>query len=140
MALNPVFCFIAAYLYMHDAAAEENSSLPPSVIWGVLVGFECIFIISFSIFMRTIEAKYVKTFFSTQTGPQFCVAHFKETIDEEFKFEVFDNRPSYYAPIKEEIRVWLNENWERWHSEERPDCFTDKVEAMIPTDYKPIEQ
>ena len=43
---------------------------------------------------------------------------------------------SYYTKIRDEVKAWVSANYESW-IEEKPDWFTDRVEASIPKDMIP---
>ena len=52
------------------------------------------------------------------------------------KFYIFKKHDSYYFSINEDVKRWLDENWERWE-EERPEWFTAKLISKIPADLLP---
>ena len=132
-------CFVAAYLYIKDRASSaslQQEKFGAVELWAVLSGVEGLFLLSFTFFLLKINRKYVKTFFSTMTGKQFCVVNFHNATNDVSKIEVFDQHPSYYASIRDEVKTWVGENWERW-SQEKPAWFTARVISTIPDDMIP---
>ena len=134
-------CFVAAYLYINDRASSASSQEGPKKfgaveLWAFLGGVEGLFILSFTFYLLKIKRKYVKTFFSTMTGKQFCVYTFRNAISDSAKVRIFTRHPSYYASTRDEVKTWVGENWERW-SEEKPAWFTARVISTIPDDMIP---
>ena len=53
------------------------------------------------------------------------------------KLDIFDNHPSYYVNIREELKEWIGDNWNRWN-EEKEDWFTSKVISNITNEFIPL--
>jgi len=87
------------------------------------------------VFFYTIDINYLKTFFDTKTGPQWCVDCFLSEGSEDIqKFNVvFDTNLNCTKVIRKEVKEWVSTNIESW-KEEQSDWF--KIE-MIPDDYLP---
>ena len=153
--------FIAVWVYnssnssLDDAAPpppppdrEENEhqytavpvALDPVLLWKAMIFLELCFIISFFCFLRTIVKGYIPTFFTTMTAKQFAVECFHLSTSDQGKFRIFKYNRAYHESIKEELRVWLQSNWEKWTVEEKPPWFTPKLLASIPEELLPIEQ
>ena len=77
------------------------------------------------------EKEYRNTFYSTMTGKQYCEAMFRSGEDE-IKMQVFDMHSSYSRLLEDEIKVWLEENWNDWHTTDRPGWLTDEALNAIP--------
>ena len=73
------------------------------------------------------------------TGVEFSCQNFKLAKTDEEKFGIFDQHPSYFAPIKGELKIWLAANWTRWNRE-RPAWFTEAAIAFIPNNIVPKEE
>ncbi len=50
-----------------------------------------------------------------------------------------DVHPSYYAGMRREVSLFVEENYGKW-VEENPDWFTQRVKATIPKDMVPMDQ
>jgi len=46
--------------------------------------------------------------------------------------QVFDDHPSYFAHYQDEIKEWLGEKWNDWHSTGRPGWLTEELIVRIP--------
>ena len=90
--------------------------------------------LSLSLLMSIIPSKTRQTFFSTQTGQQYTCTNFETAQNDLAKLDAFSIHPSLYAPIKEEIKAWLNEQLPVWIVEE-PDWFDDQKKSIIPDEY-----
>ena len=87
-------------------------------------------------FFLTIDLRYAKTFFSTQTAAQYTCERFLTSTEDDMKWAAaFENRMEYKKSIKGEVKAWVAANIGKWRAE-KPDFF--KVE-MIPDDYLPKE-
>ena len=87
-------------------------------------------------FFRTIDPRYFKTFYSTQTPKQFVVDSFLRSENDFQKFELAFGNPIFFsAPIHLEIKQWVNENIQQWQ-EEAPAWF--KVD-LIPDEFLPLD-
>ena len=72
------------------------------------------------------------------TGPGYFCEFFKRGLTDEEKFWVFDSHPSYFAAIKDELKVWVAENWEGWNNA-KPEWFTEDFIAMVPDEFIPVK-
>ena len=95
-------------------------------VWLVLNGF----------FFLSIEKRFIRTFFTRTTAPEYTVQLFLTSEDDASKFDAaFDNRASYIEGCKEEVREWVRVNIERWREEKAGWFKIDK----IPDDMLPAE-
>ena len=83
-----------------------------------------------------INPKYLTTFFTTATAKATTVALFHSGSNDALKIVIFEFHPSYYANIREELKVWVGDNWNRWN-EEKEEWFTSKVISNIPNEFIP---
>ena len=81
------------------------------------------------------EEEFRKTFYSFRTARGYSRALFDSGVDETM-IQVLEDHRSYYERYQEEIKDWLSDNWENWHSE-RPVWLTEGVVAGIPLDLVP---
>ena len=131
--------FWGAYLYIEADLPEGTIKLFATFVWCSVCIPSLMFNLCFALFLLNIRREYIKTFFTTMTGPEFCCLNFKLAKTEEDKFEVFDNHPSYFGAIKDELKMWLATNWGRWNKD-KPDWFTPAVINTIPNDILPLEE
>ena len=132
--------FVAAFLYLRfkEAAVEvvEDGSvhsvkMSPITVWPILASVQAVFLLSFFVFIRNIDDRFVPTFFSTDSGKTFCYKWFLKTTDEADRICIFDTHPDLYFAFEHLILQWILENWERW-SEEKPEWFTQSMFERIP--------
>ncbi|GMI07272.1 hypothetical protein TrLO_g6094 [Triparma laevis f. longispina] len=137
---TPLLCFYFGSRYLAYVDDEEVSSSLDFVFMseqvngaiGSLVALQTICYISF---LAIIEPKYRKTFLGTTTASQMTMAKFQETRDDHVKLEfTFDVHPSLWAPIKDEVKNWVNEALRLW-IREQPDWFDDHAKASIPDNF-----
>ena len=103
-------------------------------IYGGLGCLAAVQLLSFALLMSIVPSKIRKTFFSTQTEKQFTCTNFKTAPNDFAKMDTFDVHPTLYAPIKEELKAWLNERLPVF-LEEQPEWFNDQKKAAIPDDF-----
>jgi len=130
VVVNQAFCFLSVYLY--GQYSEENVSEEVMVtLWKVVGGLFVVSMLFFGGFLKLIYKDYIKTFSSTNSGPQFLCNKFHISVTDSAKFDIFGSHPSYYKRIDEELMKWLNDNWEQWE-ESSPDWFTAEAIAKVP--------
>ena len=105
-------------------------------LWFVVSGLFVLSVLSFGIFLRLINKNYLCTFYDARTGKEFITACFQLLKTDKEKFNSFFRHRSLNADIEPELKVWLEENWERWE-EERPDWFTPAAIKSVPIDMLP---
>ena len=105
-------------------------------MWSLLGAAEAGFVIFFAVFVWAMAEKFRVTFFSTITAKNFRIKAFRESISDQNKMIILKLHPSYYKSIRGEVEQWVRENYETWN-EERPDWFTERVNASIPIDMIP---
>jgi hypothetical protein len=139
LLLGQCFSFVAVYVYSRSKVnvAEEALAYRMSQLWILLVVFEGGFIISFTIFLATINKSYRSTFFSSISGKQFQQKIFRDGDSDEVKSIIFKNHKSYYVDIWSEVDEWVRENWEGW-IEEKPEWFNERVKASVPREMIPV--
>ena len=88
--------------------------------------------------LLTIERKYVRTFFSTQTGGEFAMGQFLDNDgNDEQCVEVFFKNEELWRPIRPQVQAWLHSRFRTWRRT-KPAWFTDALVACIPTDMLPV--
>jgi len=76
------------------------------------------------------EKDFRHTFFSLRTSKGYSKALF-DSVEDEIKFQIFEDHPNYYAHYEDKIKDWMAENWLRLH-EKMPDWLTEELIDLIP--------
>ena len=93
-------------------------------------------LLSFGVFLWTMNPKYRHTFFSRQTGNQWVQSHFLDGDTDEKKARIVRRDRHLWNSIRPQVRVWFHANWARWEAE-KPEWFTDGCKAMVDDDLIP---
>ena len=84
------------------------------------------------LFFAAIDRSYMHTFFGTKTAPQYTVELFRTSTLDNAKFRAcFTNTRSYIAECEDEVRAWMEQNYEILVGE---DWF---IVAKVPDDFLP---
>ena len=103
----------------------------------VSVGSLCgIFLVSFALFVAKIERKYVKTFFSTETGHSKAKRYFLEGEDDFIKGLILTNNRYQWTSIRPQVAEWLDANWDKWERE-KPEWFNAVFIESVDDDIMP---
>jgi len=79
---------------------------------------------------------YSRTFRSTQTTKGWVISLFSEGKTDAAKSIVFIAKKSLWAGIKDDVKAWCLENWERWE-EEKPEWFNEMFQGAVDDDMIP---
>jgi hypothetical protein len=124
---------IAILLAERGDVAEEGLTLAWRVV-GILIPCTALL---FAVFFFNIEKKYWGTFYSLERGKDGALARFKNSNNDKKKAKaIFDNSKHYWKSIEEEVKTWVQANWERWE-DEKPEWFDDTMRARVPVEYIP---
>ena len=94
------------------------------------------FVISFTLFMVKIDRKYVKTFYTTETGHAKAKRYFLEGEDDYTKVQILRRNKYQWTSIRLQVAEWLDENWDKWERE-KPDWFNTTFISRIDDDIMP---
>ncbi len=84
------------------------------------------------------ERKYVRTFFSTQTGAEFVMGQFLDNDgNDELRALIFYNNQELWRPIRPQVQAWLRLRFRVW-GWTKPAWFAEALVACIPTDMLPV--
>ena len=123
--------FFAVYLYaVHNGGIKSSHVIPFESLWYTIAGLECLCVTFITLFFLNINRRYLGTFVSTTTSKQFFCQLFVNAETDEGKIVVFDAHPSLYKPIREDVAIWVADNWAKWN-DERPEWFTSKIITNI---------
>jgi len=95
------------------------------VTWLVAIGT----LVKFS------EREFRHTFYSLMTARALKRAMFEDDQDD-IKITIFESHRSYYAGYEDEVKAWLEDNWNKWFLN-RPAWLTESVLGSIPLDLIP---
>jgi hypothetical protein len=124
---------VAIILAEKGDVAEEGLKLAWKVV-GILT--PCTFLL-FAIFYFLIEKRYWGTFYSLERGKDGPLARFSNSNDDKKKARaIFLHSKHYWKSIEEEVKTWVEANWDRWE-EEKPDWFDDAMRARVPVEFIP---
>jgi hypothetical protein len=105
--------------------------------WAVVGSVIPFAVVSFLIFLLSTERKYFGTFVSLQRGKDLAVQRFRDSADDALKADsIFQNSKHHWESIEEEVKAWVEANWDRW-VEEKPKWFDDAMRARVPVEYVP---
>jgi hypothetical protein len=108
-----------------------------TLAWAVVGSVIPFTIISLAVFFTCIESNYWSTFYSLKRGKDGPLARFRDSNDDKIKASaIFENSKHHWKSIEEEVRSWVQANWERWE-DEKPDWFDDAMRARVPVEYIP---
>ena len=116
----------------------NNDKVAIGLAWKVVWILVPSVLLSLVVFFVMIEKKYRGTFYSTQTGKEFAKDLFENGNDDAVKAGIFLVTRKYWVGIKDEMKLWVEENWRRWEAE-KPEWLTPAVKARIPVEWIPDE-
>jgi hypothetical protein len=122
------------------AEREDVADKRLKLAWTVAGSAIPFAVVSFLIFLLSTERKYFGTFVSLQRGKDLAVQRFRDSADDASKADsIFTNSKHYWELIEEEVKAWVEANWDRW-KEEKPKWFDDAMRARVPVEYIPTLQ
>ena len=127
-------CDPGGIYYNVDFVCEKNEL--QASLWYLVAGLFALSMMSFVLFLLSINRKYFGTFFDTRTGSQFLCENWRKGTADKERFYVFSKHESYYKSINKELKDWLTANWDKWE-DEKPDWFTAKLILKIPGEVLP---
>ena len=139
LLLSQASCFGAVALYT-KYGDEGTSVLSFDAVTKVVTCTFTLWLISLLGFFSGIGKRYLHTFYDFASGKQFVVWTFKNATSDYEKILVFKRHSAYWFSIKDELRVWVAENYRDVWMAEKPEWFTDNVLRMIPEDFIPKEE
>ena len=122
---------------LYQAYYVGEAKLEIRLLYIVIGTLAVIWAVSFGGLLLIMERKYVKTFFSTETGSEFVMNHFLDNAgNDELRVEIFMCNLGMWRPIRPQVVAWLRVRFKIWRRE-KPPWFTAAVCASIPTDMLP---
>jgi hypothetical protein len=130
-----VAAFGSVALYVAYYVGEAR--LEASTLYIVVGALAAVWAVSLGVLLLTMKRKYMKTFFSTDTGGEFVMNHFLDNAgDDEIQAEIFCNNQEQWRPIRPQVEAWLRARFKIW-KREKPAWFTEALRRSIPTDMLP---
>jgi hypothetical protein len=123
---------VATHVYVNSSNNHADD------IWtvvGILSGSQIFF---FACFLLLMKREFWGTFFSLQTGHAWAKENFVEGDTDELKAWTLGCNKKLWMSIRDGVKAWTLENWERWE-EEKPIWFTDGWKAQVDDDMIPAE-
>ena len=128
------FASVALYAAFYVGEAK----LEATTLYAFVSTLTAVSIVSFGVLLLTMECKYVRTFFSTQTGGEFAMSLFLDNDgNDELRARVFLTNQEPWRPILPQVQAWLHLCFRMWRRT-KPAWFTDALVACIPTDMLPV--
>jgi hypothetical protein len=133
--LAQVAAFGSVALYAAYYVGEAK--LEATTLYIVVGALAAVWAVSFGVLLLTIERKYARTFFSTETAGEFFMNHFLDNAgNDEVRVEIFYHNQELWRPIRPQVEAWLRPRFNIW-KREKPVWFTDALCRSIPTDMMP---
>jgi hypothetical protein len=123
---------VVIVLARRGGVADEGLRLA----WKVAGIFIPCTVLLFAIFFFNIDKKYWGTFYSLQRGKDLTVKNFREGSEAVKAKYTFKYSKHHWKAIEEEVKAWVEANWERWE-EEKPEWFDNGMRARVPVEYIP---
>jgi hypothetical protein len=133
-----VASLVATQIYLNSdkVTTADGGEISESVVWTIVGALSTSFIISFASFTMLVKREFWGTFFSTQTGYAWVQSYFVSGQTDEVKKRIFEHNKKQWKGIREDVKAWTTENWERWE-EEKPAWFNDAWKAGLDDDMIP---
>ena len=103
----------------------------PTTVYGIIGGLVAIQFFTFQLFLASINKDYVKTFYSTQTGPQMIQDLFYNGKDDRQKIECLTINTAYWKPIEGDVKAWIRSKLQEWQ-ESQPEWWGDRFKLLVP--------
>ncbi|GMI19237.1 hypothetical protein TeGR_g13668, partial [Tetraparma gracilis] len=130
--------FVATRVYYASLDEPEDAVMDESVAWTIVGGLSGLGVSFFACFLLLMKPAYRRTFFSTQTGYAWVQSYFVSGQTDEVKKRIFEHNKKQWGGIRDDVKAWTVENWERWE-EETPAWFGDAWKAGVDDDMIPPE-
>jgi hypothetical protein len=130
--------FVATHVYYASLEDGEEGVIDQSVAWTIVFSLSSSWLVLFFTFLFLMKPKFIATFFSTQAFHILLKNKFIHGETDEKKMVVHGQNRKQWASIREDVKAYTLENWERWE-EEKPAFFTAAFKASVDDDMIPAE-
>jgi hypothetical protein len=124
----------AAIIIAERGSVADDGLKLAYAVEGLVIPFT---VVSFAVFLLSMERKYLSTFYSLQRGKEVTVKNFMEGEDDAAKASyTFQMSKHHWKSIEGEVKAWVEANWDSWE-ENKPDWLDDAMRARVPVEYIP---
>eukprot|EP00518_Triparma_eleuthera_P020772 CAMPEP_0197549932 /NCGR_PEP_ID=MMETSP1320-20131121/3695_1 /TAXON_ID=91990 /ORGANISM="Bolidomonas sp., Strain RCC2347" /LENGTH=479 /DNA_ID=CAMNT_0043110229 /DNA_START=103 /DNA_END=1542 /DNA_ORIENTATION=+ len=109
-------------------AAPSHGDRTLNIIMGICCA---VLLVTYALFLASIERKYVATFFDTRTASEYNASCFLNATSDEMKFETLKVNENLWRDIRNDVKDWLTSRLPIW-LEEEPSWLTDYHRSLIP--------
>ena len=132
--------FASILFYYAEADPEKTAALDKETALFSVACMSSVWLVSFSLFMATMNGKYRSTFFSLKTCYRVTEERFcNEGNSDEMRIEIVRKNRRHWEPIRPQVKEFIAENWDKWN-EEQPDWFTEVFKSSIDDDLLPLSE
>ncbi len=122
---------------LYAAFYVGEAKLEATMMYIVVGALAAVWAVSFGVLLLTMDRKYVRTFFSTETGNEHAMNQFLTNAgNDELRVEIFTNNQALWRPIRPQVEAWIGARFKIW-KREKPAWFTEALRRSIPTDMLP---
>ncbi len=134
--VSAVISVVLYQSYYDDEVEGRRSKIGAAALYSIVCALCLVWMTSFYMFTRSIDPNYLHTFFSTMTASQYAVHLFRNASTDRTKVYVLKIAPSFWEPIREEVKAFTLANWSRWETE-KPKWFNEHWISTVPDDFIP---
>ena len=122
--------FVSTHVYYASLEDGEEGVMDPADAWMIVCTLCSAWVGFATCFLLLMKPAYRRTFFSLQTGHAWVKHFFVDGATDEKKMRTLLSNKKQWKSIREEVKEWTTENWERWE-EERPSWFSDVFKSSV---------
>jgi hypothetical protein len=131
-----VASFVATRVYYASLEEGGDAVMDESVAWTIVSSLSGAWLSFFVVFLLLMKRPFLGTFTSTRTGRAWVQSRFLANDEEFARSRIFGANKKQWRGIREDVKAWTMENWERWE-EEKPAWFNDAFQASVDSDMIP---
>ncbi|GMI38047.1 hypothetical protein TeGR_g2496 [Tetraparma gracilis] len=138
MIMSLAASFVATHVYYASLVEDRDAVMNESVAWTIVWGLSGLWTFFQVCFLLLMKPAYRSTFFSTQSGHAWVKEKFVKGDTDELKSWTLGCNKKQWLPIRDDMKAWTLENWERWE-DEQPEWFNDAFRSSVDDDMIPAE-
>ncbi|GMI42982.1 hypothetical protein TeGR_g4188 [Tetraparma gracilis] len=128
--------FISTHFYYASLEENEEGVMMEGDAWMMVGGLSAGWICFFTAFLLIMKSGFRGTFFSLQTGHAWVKSFFVDYEEDRIKMFVHGQNQKQWASIRDDVKEYTLDNWERWE-EEKPPWFNGAFKASVDEDMIP---
>jgi hypothetical protein len=125
MVLALASTYISIFLFDAGEGAEGEFEIDKAQMWKASGALGMLWLLGQCVFFANIRPKYLRTFFSTESGNDFAASYFTKSEKHETQCEVFGINENKWTAIRPDVKAWVMDHWWIW-VEKKPTWFVDK--------------